>query len=96
MAAETAEMKNVRESAESRGEQLDPVPGMAVISCAASELIATRNYSNVTVGPIVVKRMVPDDDNLKAEIQKTQALCEEAVSEERQTVHAWLRAAKES
>lgn len=63
------------------------------ISCAASELIATANYSNVTIGPVIVRRWVPDgtDDQLSQHIRDTQALCEAAVAEDRQTVHALIR-----
>lgn len=85
-------MKLARESAEKRGEKIEPEVGFAVISCSASELIPTRQYANVTIGPISVQRKVPDDESLAQEIQNTQSLCEAAVAEERATVHALTRA----
>lgn len=67
------------------------------ISCAAAELIATRQFSNVTIGPVQVTRFVPDgtDEEIKAAIHATQALCEAAVAEDRETVHLLTRAAQE-
>lgn len=84
-------MKIARESTEGRGGKMEVVEGKAIISCGASELIPTVQYGNCLVGPISVTRMVDDDDNLAAEIQKTQQLCEAAVAEERQTIHALTR-----
>lgn len=91
MAAETAEMKLARESAEKRGGIFQAIDGKAVITCGASELVPTVQYGNCTIGPISVQRVVADDANLAAEIQKTQQLCEAAVAEERQTIHALTR-----
>lgn len=70
---------------------------LVMISCSAAELIATRAYSNVTVGPVVVQRWVPDgtDEHLLDEIRRTQSLCETAVAEERQTIAALLRQSNE-
>lgn len=99
MAQETAQMKNTLASAQ-RGDIESSewfvhkgVP-MVRISVAASELINTGNFSNVTIGPISVARFVPDSDveALAQAIQETQSLCEVAVAEERQTVQALLRA----
>lgn len=84
-------MKLARESAEKSGEGLKPSPGIAIIGAGAQELIPTVQYGNVTIGPITLQRAVPDDENLAAEIQKAQAMCEAAVAEERQTVHALTR-----
>lgn len=95
MAGETQQMKGVLESS-GRGEDESVPVGMAMISAGASELINTGNYSNVTVGPILVKRIVPDDENLMSEIQKTQSLCEKAVAEERETVQILLRSNAQS
>src|ERR1700690_2111994 len=67
------------------------------ITCAAAELIPTVQYGNCSVGPIIVKRWVEDTgvDDLKKEIRATQSLCEEAVAEDRQTVHALTRQSTE-
>lgn len=71
----------------------DGIP-LIKISCAASELIATQKFSNVTVGPVAVSRFIEDgdDEHLAVEIRRTQSLCEAAVAEERQTIQALLRA----
>lgn len=95
MAGEGTAMRLVREQSEARN--IAPVDSqgnpMTTITCAAAELIPTRQYANVTVGPIVVTRHIPDigDDNLREEISKTQILCEEAVAEERKSLHALIR-----
>lgn len=63
------------------------------ISCAAAELIPTQQFGNVTVGPIIVRRWVPDgtDESIAAAIKQTQALCETAVADDRETVTMLLR-----
>lgn len=70
------------------------------ISCAAAELVPTRQYANITVGPIVIKRMVPIDfdgfteseiNSMKKAIKEIQVLCEEAVADDRSTVHNMIR-----
>lgn len=95
MSNENAQMKISREQSENTAFAPLDESGrpMIQISCAAAELIPTRQYANVTIGPVAVKRWIVDngDDNLKEEIKKTQALCEEAVAEDRQTVHALIR-----
>jgi|ERR1700722_1227868 len=67
------------------------------ISCAASELIPTVQYGNVNVGPVSVTRYFDDttDDDLKKNIRLTQSICEEAVAEDRQSVHALTRQSTE-
>jgi len=103
MAQENAQMKQAREQAEKTGTVEHDWPRDAFgtplvkISCAASELIATRNFSNVTVGPVVVTRFVPDGDSehLLKEIGETQGLCERAVADERQTVHSLIQKSTE-
>lgn len=67
------------------------------ISHSAAELIPTVQYGNVTVGPIVVTRYVEDNgiEDLKKEMRATQTLCEEAVAEDRQSVHALTRQSTE-
>lgn len=66
---------------------------MVEISSSATELVPTIQYGNVTIGPVVVRRWVPDgdDDHLAEQIRRVSQLCETAVSEDRQTVHAMLR-----
>lgn len=91
MADERPQMKLAAQSMNERGGALEPTPGMAVITCGASELIPTVQYGNCLVGPITVSRMVPDDESLPAEIKRTQEMCEAAVAEERQTIHALSR-----
>jgi hypothetical protein len=100
MAEETAQMKTARESAEKRGRvessewfSKDGIP-LVRITCSASELIPTQAYANVTIGPVQVSRFVEDgdDEQLAEEVRRTQSLCEAAVAEERQTVHALIRA----
>lgn len=61
------------------------------ISGAAAELIPTRQYANCTVGPITIKKVISDDANLRDEIVKIQSLCEDIVSEDRDSVHKLLR-----
>src|ERR1039457_7736659 len=95
MAGESAALKVTHEQSEATGFAPVDETGLPMIqiSCAATELIPTRQYANCTVGPVVVKRWIPDMgvDNLKNEIKKTQILCEEAVAEDRQSLHALIR-----
>lgn len=67
------------------------------IACAAAELIPTIQYGNCSVGPVAVLRYYEDttDDDLKKNIRLTQSLCEEAVAEDRQSVHALTRQSTE-
>jgi hypothetical protein len=65
------------------------------ITCAASELIPTVQYGNVTVGPVNVTRFVvdlDDDADLLEKINRVQSVCEQAVAGERQSVQALMRA----
>lgn len=102
MSNEGPEMKLAREQAEKTSFD-EPIildsKGLPLIqiSCAAAELIPTKQYGNVTVGPIVVKRYVEDNgiDDLKIQIKATQELCEEAVSDDRESVHAFIRQSTE-
>lgn len=66
---------------------------MIQISCASGESSITRDNIKINIGPVVVKRWVIDDsdDTLRQEIRKTQALCEEAISEDRQTIASMVR-----
>lgn len=105
MAQETAQMKVVRESAETRGRVesgqwffLDGVP-MTKVTCSASELIPSQQWGNVVVGPIQVETFVGpsgevffDQEKLASAITIVQKLAEAACAEERETVHALLRA----
>ena len=58
------------------------------IYCSSSELIPTMKHGNVTCGPVIVKRYIEDNVDLRSEIIKTQSACEEALAEDRQTVYA--------
>lgn len=66
---------------------------MVKIQAAAAELVPTVQYGNVTVGPVVVTRFVPatTPDQIKVAIKETQEIVEEAISEDRATVHALMR-----
>lgn len=66
---------------------------MVKIQVGAAELVPTVQYGNVTVGPVMVTRFVPDGDadHIKAWIRHTQEICEQAVAEDRETVHALMR-----
>lgn len=98
MASETPALKQALSQAEATNvtdqewPRVDGVP-MVKISCAATELVPTVQYGNVTVGPVVVTRFIPDGDpdHIKAWIKHTQELTENAVSEDRETVHALMR-----
>lgn len=69
------------------------------ISVSAAELIPTRQYANIVVGPITVVRYVDsatgttdeEDSFISQQIHKTQRLVEQAVAEERETVHNMIR-----
>lgn len=67
------------------------------ITVAAAELIPTIQYGNCLVGPVAVMRYVEEnsDEELKKEIRAAQTLCEEAVAEDRQSVHALTRQSSE-
>jgi|ERR1019366_1903169 hypothetical protein len=83
-------MKNIDSSSSFVGANGKP---LIEIGCAAAELIPTIQYGNVSCGPVFVRRYVEDsDDNtLKAQIRATQTLCEEAIAEDRESVHALTR-----
>lgn len=103
MSAEGPQMRMARDEGVKLIENSDVHLGingkpLVKITCSAAELIPTVQYGNCSVGPIVVQRFVEDtgdDKNLKNEIRSTQSLCEEAVAEERQTVHALTRQSTE-
>jgi hypothetical protein len=69
------------------------------ISVSAAELIPTRQYANIVVGPITVVRYIDpqigitDEEKsfITKEIHETQKLCEQAVAEDRETVHNMIR-----
>jgi hypothetical protein len=63
------------------------------ISCGAAELIPTVQFGNATIGPVIVTTFVraTTDEELHAEINRVQAICERAVADERQTVAALMR-----
>lgn len=60
---------------------------MALISMQASELIGLPQYSNVTVGPAMVQRFVPDTEEGRYEgLKEAAKTCERIVGEERSVV----------
>lgn len=102
MAEETAQQKVAREAASEALDGLFQRLGpprdqfgtpMVKISVAAAELVPTVQYGNATIGPVMVERYIVDggDDAVKAEIKKTQKMVEDAVAEDRQTLHEQLR-----
>jgi hypothetical protein len=99
MAEEAAQQKLTQQQSELKSFGDDGIPQdengwpLVQISCAASELVPTKQFSNVTIGPIVVKRYIKDgsDEYLLGEIHKTQSMCEKAVAEDRETVHNMIR-----
>lgn len=102
MASETAQQKTVRETAEKAltsvlGKIGTPTDAfgtpMIRITAAAAELVPTVQYGNATIGPVMIERYVPDgpDEEIKSALKATMALVEEAVSEDRQTLHEQIR-----
>lgn len=99
MAAENPQMKAALDSAQKTGAADDAWPRdengvpMIKIQAAAAELVPTVQYGNVTVGPVMVTRFVPDGDvdHVKAWIKHTQEVVETAISEDRKTVHDLMR-----
>lgn len=103
MAAETAQQKTARESAElgvKTALQAISTPTdafgtpMVKITAAAAELVPTIQYGNATIGPVMVERWVPDGplETIKAELKRTMEIVESAVAEDRQTLHEQIRA----
>lgn len=66
---------------------------MVKIQGSAAELVPTVQYGNVTVGPVVVTRFVPavNGEQIAAAIKETQEIVEQAISEDRKTVHDLMR-----
>ena len=90
----------VTKTAEHRGETLSIVPigengkPMIEIVAQASELVPVAQYANVTIGPVAVRRWVEDTgdaDDLKAEIQATQEIVQDVISEDREAVEESVR-----
>jgi hypothetical protein len=103
MAQETAQQKAAREAAEKAlgaaadkiGVPRDPFGSpMVKITAAAAELVPTVQFGNATIGPVMIERYVQDgpDDVVKGEIKRLQAMVEEAVAEDRETLHEQIRA----
>jgi hypothetical protein len=98
MAGETPAMKGALDEAK-KADSGDAWPRdengvpMIKIQAAAAELVPTVQYGNVTVGPVMVTRFVPDGDadHVKAWIKHNQELVELAVAEDRKTVHDLMR-----
>lgn len=103
MSAEGPQMRLAREQGEKNLIEQDVPLGsngkpLIKITCSAAELIPTVQYGNVTCGPVTVARYVEDtgdNKDLKNEIRITQTLCEEAIAEDRQSVHALTRQSTE-
>lgn len=103
MSAEGPQMRMARENGEKNLLDSEIILGtngrpLIKVSCAAAELIPTIQYGNVTCGPVVVAKYVEDtgdDKDLKNNIRATQTLCEEAIAEDRQSVHALTRQSTE-
>jgi hypothetical protein len=107
MAAETAQQKTARETAEKTvaqafsaltriGHPTDAFGSpMVEITAGAAELVPTVQYGNATIGPVMIRRYVPDGppETLKGELKRTMEMVEAAVAEDRETLHAQLRAA---
>ena len=79
-------------SATNRGDDSTVPVGYIEITGQASELVKTGDFSNVTIGPVAVRRLIPDtfdldtDDgqaDLKREIENVQVLVEHVISEQR-------------
>lgn len=104
MSSELPQQKQALEQA-SRTATAEVVPvdengwPLTKIQAAAAELVPTKQYGNVTVGPIMVSRWVRDgeadekvrDEKLLEQIHRTQSLAERAVAEDRETVHNMIR-----
>lgn len=104
MSGEGSALKLAREHSEARNFADVNEKNLIQISCAAAELIPTVQYGNVTIGPVVAKVWVPLDfkgftedekASIKLAVRETQSICEEAVAEDRQTVHALTRQSTE-
>jgi hypothetical protein len=68
------------------------------ISWSASEIVPTKQFGNVVVGPCRVDRYVEDngdDEQLLMKIKGVAEICEKAVSEDRKTLHYQLRQSTE-
>ena len=98
MSAETPQQKITLEQAQ-KTSFTDSIPldengwPLLQISWSAAELIPTRQYGNVTSGPVMVRRYIKDGDSeyLLSELRKLAEVCEKAVSEDRETIHFQLR-----
>lgn len=60
---------------------------MVMVSAQASELIPLKKFANVTIGPALVTRFVPEgDESVKEGLSKTFADVEEVLGVERQAI----------
>ncbi len=73
---------------------------MLKVSCCASELIPTVQYGNCSVGPLSVTCFIPEPvantdqewkEQVRSDVRRVQEVCEEAVAEERQSLHLLMR-----
>ncbi len=58
----------------------------AEISVSVEELIPTAQYANVKVGPFIITRTVPDDENLQQAVEDTYDIADKALQKKRDEV----------
>lgn len=58
----------------------------AEISVSVEELIPTAQYANVKVGPFIITRTVPDDENLQKAVEETYDIADKALQNKRDEV----------
>jgi hypothetical protein len=107
MAQETAQQKLVREVSEKTltlaiETMMDKLKAptdafgtpLVEITCSAAELVPTVQFGNCTIGPVMIRRFVPDGDaeHMKRVIKETQSICDAAVADDRKTLHEQIRA----
>lgn len=87
-------------SAVHRGDTTSVPVGYIEITGQASELVPVAQFANVTIGPVVVRRLITDEfdlstdegsEALKKEIEDVQLLVEQVISEQRGLVEDSIR-----
>ena len=58
----------------------------AEISVSVEELIPTAQYANVKVGPFIITRTVPDDENLQQAVEETYDIADKSLQKKRDEV----------
>ena len=58
----------------------------AEISVSVEELIPTAQYANVKVGPFIITRTVPDDENLQQAVEEAYDVADKALQKKRDEV----------